>query len=417
MRSGLAIALLLGAATAHADDLAVGAAVGAGGQGDAGYGALELRLDGEWRGIRIGLGGRAVWEGGAFRTREWSRPVDAIALLRQLEASVGPVALAAGALAPSTIGHVAEGYRATLDDRARTGARIAVDTRTEDRSSVDVDASVEIDDVLDPALVGGAIAWQVVPAWGLHAATAVDPATSRLAIELGAARRWERDDSRVDIGVSLVGERWRASAMGDPTGDPMGDPMGDPTGDPTGDSIRAMGAPRIGLGAVAFASAGLDRANARWTIGADVRAGTGTNGAAFGPLYRAERSPIAGATNTSAGGAGVTRAILDDARAGFGAGLAASVTADRGWLSLGARYRPGLGPLGTFGAGAPMGRRLQSAAWIAASPRATAGVAEVRAVWATHFYTALGFARMYLTDESAIAPAWSATVWFGAVSR
>ena len=125
MRWIFVAALACASSRAFADDVAIGAAVGAGGQGDAGYGALELRLDGEWRGVRIGLGGRAVWEGGAFRTREWSRPVDAISIVRQLEAHAGPVAFAAGALAPSTIGHVADGYRASLDDRARTGARIA----------------------------------------------------------------------------------------------------------------------------------------------------------------------------------------------------------------------------------------------------------------------------------------------------
>src|SRR5688572_9020083 len=110
MRWILLAALLLAPLLARADDVAIGAAVGAGGQGDAGYGALELRLDGEWRGVRIGLGGRAVWEGGAFRTREWSRIVDAIAIVRQLEAHAASVAIAAGALSPSMIGHVADGY-------------------------------------------------------------------------------------------------------------------------------------------------------------------------------------------------------------------------------------------------------------------------------------------------------------------
>jgi hypothetical protein len=46
----------------------------------------------------------------------------------------------------------------------------------------------------------------------------------------------------------------------------------------------------------------------------------------------------------------------------------------------------------------------------------------VRAVWATHFYTSLQLARMYLEQDSMVAmspltPAWSATVWFGASSR
>lgn len=400
MFRSLLAAVLLAAPSARADDVAIGAAVGAGGQGDAGYGALELRLDGEWRGIRIGLGGRAVWEGGAFRTREWSRPVDAIAVIRQLEAHAGPVALAAGALAPSTVGHVTDGYRVALDDRARTGVRAVLVTRglerarrrgdgrddRDDRSAIDLDASAEIDDVLDPALVGGALAWQVVPAWGLRAATAVDPSTNRVALEAGIARRWERDDARVDVGASLLGERWVSGP--------------------------ALGPTERGLGVVGFASASLDRAGARgtmtrWAIAADIRAGNGSNGAAFGPLYRAERA-----------------AILDDTRAGIGGGLQGSVTSARGWFAIGGRYRPGLGSLGTISAGAPMGQRLQAGAWLAASPRVMAGAAEVRAAWATHFYTSLQMARMYIENDSmtamersSLVPAWSATVWFGASTR
>lgn len=404
MRWILAAALLV-PTHAHADDVAIGAAVGAGGQGDSGYGALELRLDGEWRGVRLGLGGRAVWEGGAFRTREWARIADAASLIRQLEAHAGPVALAAGALAPSTIGHVADGYRTALDDRARTGARVAVVTRDAATDSIDVDASAEIDDVLDPALVGGALAWQIVPAWGMRAATAVDPSTSRMAIEVGGARRWERENARIELGASIVGERWLTSDS----------PVG---GQPVPDE-------HIGLGAVGFASAAFDRVNARWTIGADVRAGNGTNGAAFGPLYRAERAAIIDDRSSAASPDTMMSTILDDVRAGIGAGMHAGVASDAGWVALAARYRSGLGPLGTISAGAPMGRRLQAGAWLAASPRATAGAAEVRLAWATHFYTSLQMARMYtpraassdLVQPDALAPAWSATVWFGASTR
>ncbi|MFN0245422.1 MAG: hypothetical protein ACKV2T_00855 [Kofleriaceae bacterium] len=383
--------VLLASAHAHAEDVAVGAALGAGGQGDASYGAMELRLDAKWRGVHIGLGGRAVFEGGTFRTREWSRPIDAVTLIRQLEAHLGPVALAAGALSPSVLGRVVDGYRATLDDRARTGARVALNTG--ERPAFDLEAIVEIDDVLDPALAGGALACQLAPAWGLRAATAVDPATSRVAIELGGARRRERDDSRIELGASIVGERWLSETPDSPPG---------------GQDPAAMSS-HVGVGAVGFASVAFDRAGARWTLDADIRAGTGTNGAAFGPLYRAERA-----------------AILDDTRAGIGSGLAASVSGDRGWLSIGGRWRPGLGALGTSSVGAPMGSRWQAAAWIAASPRAIAGAGELRAVWATHLSTSLQLARMYTdaispmgtsTETSSLAPAWSATVWFGVSTR
>ena len=55
------IALLgLGGVAAADDGLRVGAAVGAGGQGSATYGALELQLDALWRGVRLGLGARGL---------------------------------------------------------------------------------------------------------------------------------------------------------------------------------------------------------------------------------------------------------------------------------------------------------------------------------------------------------------------
>jgi hypothetical protein len=84
--------------------------------------------------------------------------------------------------------------------------------------------------------------------------------------------------------------------------------------------------------------------------------------------------------------------------------------------------RPGLGGLGTASAGAPMGRWIQAGGWIAASPRALAGAAELRVAWARRMFSALQLARMYGSSPSTndeMAPpgdAWSATVWFGAAT-
>src|SRR5262245_48953213 len=111
MCRGLAVALLLvvSAATAQADDaVRAGAALGAGGQGGATYSAVDLRLDLEWRGARLGLGARGVWLDGEFRRREWARALDAVRVLRLLEVAgdAGGVrlGLAAGALAPAQLG-------------------------------------------------------------------------------------------------------------------------------------------------------------------------------------------------------------------------------------------------------------------------------------------------------------------------
>lgn len=360
MRAGLiSILIAASASAAYAEDdaLSVGAAIGAGGQGSATYGAVELRLDALWRDVRIGLGGRAVWEDGVFRRRDWSRPIDAITLIRQLEARTEHLAIAAGALTPAQLGRVVEQYRVSLDDRLRTGARGSLTTKQ-------LTLGLEIDDVLDPVLIGGAAAVQLSTPWTIHAATAVDPTAPggvASAIELGVAHRWDAKDRRIELGSSLIAE------------------------------------PRAGLAIVGFATGAMEHAGARWSATADVRAGNGTNGAAFGPLYRVERIDL-----------------YERARTGVGAGLTTAVAAEAGWVSATVRARPGLGPLGSLSAGAPANRWVQAGAWIAVTPDAAAGAAEVRVAWARRLYSALQLARMYETDEMTAVPSWSATAWFGA---
>nr|MBA3460744.1 hypothetical protein [Deltaproteobacteria bacterium] len=128
----LALLIVVTARIAAAEDaLVVSAAVGAGGQGAGTYGALELSLDGEWRGARLGLGGRGVWLDGEFRASDWNEPADAVGAVRLLELHTPgrTLALAGGALAPIVVAHVADGYRVALDDQPRTGARASLTTR------------------------------------------------------------------------------------------------------------------------------------------------------------------------------------------------------------------------------------------------------------------------------------------------
>jgi hypothetical protein len=362
------VALLL-AGNARAEPTVVGASVGAGGQGDATYGAVEVRLDAEWSGVRIGLGARAVWDGGTLRRSDWDRLADAVTLLRYLEAHAGPIAIAAGGLAPSQLAHVTDGYRATLDDRLRTGVRARL---ADDRGEL----QLEIDDVLDPVVIGGEAAWQLGPAWRVHAATAVDPtapAHVESAIELGLARTWQAHESRAALGAALVAE------------------------------------PGLGASAVGSGSAAVDRAGVRFTASADLRAGTGTDGAAFGPLYRIERLAHGGA-------AGLYDLARSGATSGLGAGLAVGAAAPAGWVELGLRDRAGLGALGSASGGAPMGKWLQAGGWLAASRRDAAGAVELRVEWARRLYSALQLARMYRFDM-APAPLWSVVAWFGATTE
>jgi hypothetical protein len=346
------LALIAIPALAHAE-VGVGASVGAGAQGEATYGAVDLVLTATWPGVRVGLGARGVWDDGVFRRSDWASAADAVTVVRDVEASYGPVALAAGRLAPAHVGRLADGYRATLDDRWRTGARVAATTD-------DVQAEAEIDDVLDPALVAGAVRWQVAAPYAVHAAVATDPGHAT-AIEAGAARRWQGDHAQLDTGGSIVVE------------------------------------PSLGISGVVFGEGAIERAGVRWTARTDVRAGTGSVGALFGPLYRVER----------------VHDRFARPGAGVGAGVAIGAVAEQGFFELAARERPGLGGEVSIGGGAPMGRYVQAGVWAAASRTDAAGAAELRVAWAKQLFSAVQAARFYRFDAMAAAPEWSLTTWFG----
>lgn len=356
---------------AHAD-VTASASIGAGAQGDATYGALELRLDQQWRDARLGLGVRGVWDDGVFRRSDWSSIADAVTVIRDFEAvdelsSGGHLAIAAGVLAPSHVARVVDGYRSTIDDRWRTGVRGAAITE-------DTEAAVEVDDVLDPVLIAGAVNYQLAPPYGAHLAVAIDPRQpttvmqTRIAttIEAGASHRYESKNVRTDAGMSIIAE---------------------------------LG---LGFSAVGYVESSLASGDTRYTLRADARGGSGTTGAMFGPLYRVERTDLwqrAHAGDLSGGALGAT----------FGIAVPA------GWFELGLRTRPGLGTLATASAGAPMSKRWQAAMWAAASTNHAAGAAELRVAWAKQLFSAVQAARMYqFRDPTLPTAVWSLTAWFGA---
>ena len=346
------VVLLLYVSAARADGIGAGAAVGAGGQGNATYSAIDLGIDARWRELRLGLGGRAVWLDGEWRERDFAERRDAVRVIRLVEVRAEWFALAGGALAPAQLLHVADGHRTALDDRPRTGARASA---VGERASI----TAEIDDVLDPSLVGGALSCQFSERWRVHAATANDPIARLSAIELALGRRWEGDRAVAEFGGGFVAE------------------------------------PRLGASAITFVDAVIERGGARWFASGELRAGSGTVGAAFGPLHRLERSSHDGAT-------------------GVGAAASVGVAAERlGWLRAGVRARPERGWLASASLGAPMGRWVQTSAWIAASRDAVAGAGELRITWARRYSTVIEIARMFDTEEMSPAPAWSATAWFG----
>lgn len=371
MRCAVLLLLLLAATgAARADDVVASAAVGAGGQGAATYGALDLALAAFVPHARIGLGARAVWDDGVFRRSDWSRAADVVTVIRDVEASYGPLALAAGRLAPAHIAHLADGYRAALDDRWRTGVRLALAT-TDDGGGAVVDAGAEVDDVLDPALLAAHARWQVGPAWAVHGAFAADPThaiaagamsgatTHIMAGELGLAHTSRAEHAQLDVGAALAFD--------------------------------------AGPAALAFSTATIERGDARYTLRADVRGGE--TASPFGPLYRIER----------------TRALVG--HTGLGAGLELAAAAPAGTFELQLRERPGLGGLAAVSAAAPMSRALQVAAWAAVSRTDAAGAAELRVAWARRLFSGLQAARFYRLDEAMPAPVWSLTAWFGATTE
>lgn len=362
MRALWIAGLFVAAGTARAE-VSIGAQVGAGAQGAATYSVLEVRFDAAFEQGHVALGARGVWDDGQFRGSEWASRWSALAIVRDaaVAGTAGDVQLAAaaGALAPAEVGRIVAGYRVALDDRWRTGVRLAA-------RSTDLEAGAEIDDAIDPRVIAASLDWMVARPWGLHASMAIDPGVdrelasgtlmreARVIGEAGAFRRFERRRARLDIGASLVV---------------------DP--DPTG---------------VLYSSGALEHEGVRYTARGDLRLG---RGGLVGPLYRVEG--------------------IDDAW-GLGAGLDIGVASERGWFELGARRRPRSGGLYTAQAGAPMGRWVQAGAWAAVASDAAAGAAELRVVWSKRLFSALQGARIYRFTAMEPTPVWSLTAWFGAAS-
>jgi hypothetical protein len=363
VRALLVVGLLAAPAAA---EVRIGGAVGAGAQGASTYSALELRLDGAWEHVHVGLGARGVWDDAAFRTDEWTSPWDAVALVRDVgvDGHAGDVQLAAvaGALAPAHVGTVVDGFRVALDDRWRTGVRGIARSQT-------LELGAEIDDVLDPAMVAGGVRWQMASPWGLVASAAIDPGRASV-IEAGVFHRMDEERARLETGLSVVAE------------------------------------PRDGASIVAYGSTTLEtESGVRFTARADVRAGTDSAGALFGPLYRVERV-----------------AWRERMGVGAGAGATVGVAAMQGWIEIGARARPDRPDLVVASAGMPMGRWVQAAAWAAGARGEAAGAAELRVAWSARLFSALHAARLYRFDEMGHAlpeasAVWSVTAWFGATTR
>ncbi len=333
-------------------------AVGGGSYAGAWYAGADLRLDTQWRALQVGLGARFDAVDGNWHSLDFHQRRDALRVLRyaqwQHRWGDNSVALAAGNLAPLTLGTLAHGYRASIDVRRRVGVTARVVA-----SSTEVEGFV--DDVLQPYVAASAVSMAVRRGWRARVAAVADVDVGQGAIELSGRRVGTVEKLRLEGGAGLVVE------------------------------------PGIGTSAVLFGQAEMRVDRLRIIASADVRAGSGTVGAAFGPLYRLERSD-------ARMGQGLWQLADGDVLSGIGGGATLTLARpDLGWVAASLQRRPGLGTLATATAGAPMGPRWQAGAWLAASESALAGAAEIRWLWSARWWTAAEVARAYGLADSAAA--------------
>ena len=332
-------------------------ALGAGALAGQWYAGSDIRLDTQWRALQLGIGARFDAVDGRWRSADFAQWRDAVRVLRYARWTQrwdgGSLAIAAGNLAPLTLGTVALGYRPSLDLRRRVGVAARV---------VNGSTQVEgwIDDVLTPSVLAGSLSVAVRPGWHARLAVVADTGladvrdhTTRGTAEVSLRRQGTVEQLQLQGGGGAVVE------------------------------------PGVGASAVVFGQAEMRIGAVRVTGNADVRAGSGTVGAAFGPLYRLERVAAV---------AGQSLWMVADHGGFNGVAAGASLTVarpDAGWVAASLRHRPGLGSLATATFGLPMGPRWQAGAWFAASETAMAGAAELRWQWSSRWWTAAEVARGY----------------------
>lgn len=394
---GIALACVAGAGAARAEvDGAV--AIGAGQRGVQSYASVEARLDGSWANLRLGLAARGQWDDGVWRRDDFTTAAGWGAVLRYLEwwqrGGEGDdsydVALALGALRPAALGQVSDGVQVGVDDRYHTGLRARA-------RAGKLELRGEIDDVFAPQLFGAEVGW-LLPKWRAAASSALgwsawgddllDGALDRAglsraseamapdasvdaAVELSLARRFVRDGGEARLGLGAVGE------------------------------------PGEGAHAVAFAELEAESTAWRISLRADARAGNGSLGAVFGPLYRVDRLEARLAGVEPAPGPLPDEPAADPAPAdggdamqdadGRGLSAALALRLERqglGWFEGSLRARHARGAIATAHAGAPLGEHAQAGAWLALDERRFLLAGEVRAFWRAGSFAAVEVSRL-----------------------
>lgn len=412
-------------------------ALGGGQRGEHSYASVEGRLDARWASrttsLRLGLAVRGQWDDGRWRRDDFTTAAGLGQLVRYLEIWQGSesadpampgeeLALALGGLRPAALGNVSDGAQVGVDDRYHTGLRGRL------RQGA-LELRGELDDVFAPELFGAEAAW-LTPSWRFAAAGALGwaawgddlfdealehvvlgddgapPSSPMLpaapvdsALELSVARRLVREGGEGRLGLGLVGE------------------------------------PGQGVHAVLFAS--VDATTYGWHLAlrGDARAGSGTLGAAFGPLYRVERlqARIDEARRDLRGNPSGDPSDGDAAEMqGRGAGFSGAVAlrlehASYGWFEGGLRARHRGGAVASLHAGAPITAHAQAGAWLAADEERALLAGEARFFWRAGSFAAVEVSRLLrerapssavlapdeVVDAAAPRLGWAVIGWIG----
>lgn len=411
-------------------------ALGGGQRGEHSYASVEGRLDASWASkttsLRLGLAVRGQWDDGRWRRDDFTTAAGLGQLVRYLEIWQGSqsadpampgeeLALAVGGLRPAVLGNVSDGAQVGVDDRYHTGLRGRL------RQGA-LELRGELDDLFAPEVFGAEAAW-LTPTWRFAAAGALgwaawgedlfDEAMERVvlgddgapprspmlpaapvdsALELSVARRLVREGGEGRLGLGVVGE------------------------------------PGQGVHAVLFAS--VDATTYGWHLAlrGDARAGGGTLGAAFGPLYRVERlqARIDEARRDLGGDPGGDPsgdvAEIQQSGAAFSGAVALRLEhGSYGWFEGGLRARHRGGAVASLHAGAPITAHAQAGAWLAADEERALLAGEARLFWRAGSFAAVEVSRLLrertpsaavlapdeVVDAAAPRLGWAVIGWIG----
>lgn len=428
----LGVAMISVSAAARAEVEAV-VAVGGGQRGAQSYASVEGRLDlalgGERWQLRTALAARGQWDDGQWRREDVTTARGWVGMVRYLEwwqrgggargdeRAGWELAAAAGMLRPAAMAHVSDGVQTAIDDRPHSGLRA--------RGRIGaLELSGEIDDGFAPRLLALEVGWRTEQ-WRATAAMAMgfspwgqdesERVIAREAMQRGGAMRGVGLDVESAFELSLA-RRFVASHSDD---------NGDGAEDEGRLGVGAVAEPGDGVHALAFAELWADSEAWRVVLRADVRAGTGSLGAKFGPLYRLERleqlraqaldptAPIEDPGGEPSGELEDSMSVSSRSAA-VAAGVSLRIERETAWFEAQLRTRRSRGAVVAAHLGVPITERAQLGAWAAADAEQFVLASEARVFGKSGTFAAVEVSRLLRTrDASSLELGWAVVGWVG----